>query len=146
MPLTFSEAQAVSARVHEHADTLGARVTVAIVDEGGHEQVLSRMDGAPPLSARVAPAKAVSAALFHRDGAALREMQEASPGFFAKLDQVAGVPVIAGAGALLIRRGGAADGAILGAIAVSGAQRPGQDDECAAAGLAILTGAGPAPQ
>jgi uncharacterized protein GlcG (DUF336 family) len=92
------------------------------------------MDGAPPLSARIAPAKAAGAALFCRDGAELRTMQESWPAFFAQVDQVAGTPIMTGAGSLLLRR----DGAVLGAIAVSGGL-PHQDDECAEAGLTALT-------
>ena len=134
MSLTLDEARSVSARVREHATRLGARVTVAIVDSGGHLQVLDRMDGAPPLSARIAPAKASSVALFHRDGSELARLQQAWPALFAQLDQVAGTPVIAGAGSRLIRRGDA----VAGAIAVSGGM-PEQDDECADAGLGSLS-------
>jgi glc operon protein GlcG len=134
MPVTLEQAQAASTRAHQHATKLGARITVAIADEGGIPQILSRMDGASPLSARVAQAKAASVALSHCDGTTLRELQESRPAFFAQIDRVAGIPVVAGAGALLIRR---AD-VVLGAIAVSGGQ-PEQDDECAEAGLAILT-------
>jgi uncharacterized protein GlcG (DUF336 family) len=134
MPLTLEEAQAVSARAHQQASKLGVRVTVAIVDEGGFPQVLNRMDGAPPLSARIAPAKAASAALFHRDGITLRQLQESWPAFFAQVDQVAGTPIMAGAGSQLIRRASA----ILGAIAVSGGL-PEQDDECAEAALTVLS-------
>src|SRR3954464_2317984 len=105
MSLTLDEARAVSARVREHAAELGARVTVAIVDGGGHLQVLDRMDGAPPLSARIAPAKASSVALFRRDSSELARLQQAWPALFAQLDHVAGVPVMAGAGSRLIPRG-----------------------------------------
>ena len=52
MSLTLHEARAVSDRVRERATELGATVTIAIVDAGGHLQVLDRMDGANPLSAR----------------------------------------------------------------------------------------------
>jgi uncharacterized protein GlcG (DUF336 family) len=92
------------------------------------------MNGAAPLSARIAEAKAASVALFRRDGAALRQMQEASPAFFAQLDRAVQVPILAGAGAALILRGDT----VLGALAVSGGMMPGQDDECAEAGLAVL--------
>jgi glc operon protein GlcG len=137
MSLTLSEAQAISVRVREHATELGARVTVAIVDGGGHLQVLDRMDGAPPLSARIAPAKASSVALFHRDGGELIRMQQAWPSLFAQLDEVAGTPIVAGAGSRLIRRGDA----VVGAIAVSGGI-PEQDDECADAGIALVGAVG----
>ncbi|NUP29038.1 MAG: heme-binding protein [Nocardia sp.] len=139
MSLTSEQARAVSARVREHAAELGARVTVAIVDAGGHVLVVDRMDGAPPLSARIAPAKAAGVALFHRDGGELMSMQRAWPGLFAQLDQVSGIPIIAGAGSRLIRRGDA----VVGAIAVSGGV-PEQDDACAEAGLASLRSAVPA--
>jgi glc operon protein GlcG len=80
-------------------------------------------------------AKAASAALFRRDGTSLRQMQQqAWPAFFAQVDQIARVPIMAGAGSLQIRRAET----ILGAIAVSGGL-PEHDDECAEAGLAALT-------
>jgi uncharacterized protein GlcG (DUF336 family) len=58
-------------------------VTVAIVDEGGLLKALARMDGAPPLSAQIAEAKAVGAALWHRDGDELASVQESGAAFFA---------------------------------------------------------------
>lgn len=130
MSLTLNEARAVSARVREHATMLGACVTIAVVDAGGHLQVLDRMDGAPPLSARIAPAKASSVALFHRDGGELVRLQQAWPALFAQMDQLAGTPIMAGAGSRLIRR----EDVVVGAIAVSGGM-PEQDDECADIGL-----------
>ena len=42
---------------------------------------------------------------FRRDGAALRQLQEANPAFFAQLDRAVRVPILAGAGAALILRG-----------------------------------------
>ncbi|WP_433223334.1 GlcG/HbpS family heme-binding protein [Dactylosporangium sp. CS-047395] len=140
MPLTLQEAQTVIAGAHEHAGTIAALVTVAVVDEGGHLQALGRMNGAPPLSAEIAQTKAASVALFRRDGAALRQMQEANPGFFAQLDRAVRTPILAGAGAALIRRGGT----IVGALAVSGGTAPGQDDACAEAALAAVDAGGAA--
>ena len=77
MPLTLQEAQIVIAGAHERAAKIGALVTLAVVNEGGHLQALGRMSGAAPLSARIAETKAASVALFRRDGAALRQLQEA---------------------------------------------------------------------
>lgn len=134
MPLTLQEAQTVITGAHERAAELDAPVTVAIVDEGGHLQALGRMNGAPPLSAQVAEAKAATVALFRRDGAALRTMQESSPAFFAQLDQAVRPRLLTGAGAVLLMRGET----VLGALAVSGGTTPGQDDECAEAALAVL--------
>ena len=133
--MTLEEAQTVIAGAHEHASQLGVRITVAVVDEGGLLQALGRQDGAPPLSAQIAEAKAVGAALWHRDGDSLRQIHEARPAFFAQVDRLVRMPIIPGAGSVLTRRGGA----VLGAIGVSGAL-PEQDRECAEVGLASLGG------
>src|SRR6185369_5789367 len=137
MPLTLQEAQAVITGAHERAAEIDALVTVAVVDEGGHLQALGRMSGAAPLSAQIAETKAASVALFRRDGAALRQMQEANPGFFAQVEGAVGRPILVGAGSLLVHKGGA----VVGAISVSGGWKPGQDDECAEAGLAVIEAA-----
>jgi uncharacterized protein GlcG (DUF336 family) len=108
MSLTLQEAQTVITGAHECATQIGAQVTVAVVDEGGHLQALGRMPGAAPLSAQIAETKATSVALFRRDGGAVREMQQTSPDFFAQLNRIAPMPILAGAGARLILRGDAA--------------------------------------
>jgi glc operon protein GlcG len=134
MSLTLQEAQTVITGAHERAAEIAALITVAVVDEGGHLQALGRMPGAAPLSAQIAETKATSVALFRREGGAVREMQQTSPDFFAQLNRIAPMPILAGAGARLILRGDT----VLGAMAVSGGMAPGQDDECAAAGLTVL--------
>jgi glc operon protein GlcG len=134
MSLTLDEARAVSDRVREHAAGIGATVTIAIVDGGGHLQVLDRMDGASPMSARIAPAKASSVALFRRDGSDLMGLQQAYPAVFAQIIDAAGTPIVAGGAARLIRRGDA----VVGAIAIAGGTLE-QDDECADAGVGSLS-------
>jgi uncharacterized protein GlcG (DUF336 family) len=134
MPLTLEEAQTVIAGAQEHAGQIGIRITVAVVDEGGYLQALGRMDGAAPLSAQIAESKAVGAAVWHRDGDALRQTHEARATFFAQVDRMVRMPLIPGAGSVLIRRGSA----ILGAVGVSGGT-PDQDRECAEAGLSPVT-------
>jgi glc operon protein GlcG len=133
MPLTLQEAQTVVSAALAQATSEGIRVTVAVVDEGGLLQALGRMDGAPPLSAQIAEAKAVGAALWHRDGASLAEMQRERPTFFGQVDRLVRTPMIPGPGSLLVRR----QDRVLGAVGVSGA-RPEQDKECAEAGLSAL--------
>jgi uncharacterized protein GlcG (DUF336 family) len=134
MSLTLDEARAVSVRVREHAAGLGAKVTVAIVDGGGHLQVLDRMDDASPMSARVAPAKASGVALFHQDASDLLRLQQAYPAVFAQIIDLAGAPIVAGRSARLIRRGGV----VVGAIAIAGGTLE-QDDECADVGLGSVS-------
>ena len=133
MPLSSAEAQKVIAAAHERAAALGIKVAVAIVDEGGLLQALLRMDSAMPLSAQVAESKANGAALTLRDGAALAQLAQERPGFFAVADRLTRMPLVPGLGSLLIRRGEV----VLGAVGVSGG-KPEQDVECAQAGLKAL--------
>jgi|SRR5450759_4098938 len=133
MPLTLAAANNVIAKAHAKAHALGIKVTVAIVDEGGHLVALSRMDGAMPLSPQLAEAKAVGAAMFLRDGEALAKMAQDRPGFFSAADRLVRVPLIPGFGSALVEE----NGNVIGAVGVSGG-RPDQDLECAQAGLSEL--------
>jgi uncharacterized protein GlcG (DUF336 family) len=130
MPLSQAQAQKLIAAAQEHARGLGIKVAVAIVDEGGLLQALSRMDGAFPLSSQIAEAKAVGAALWYRDGAALASVREQRPAFFDAVSSLARLPIMPGDGSVPIRR----DDVVLGAVGVSGAAAE-QDRECAEAGV-----------
>jgi glc operon protein GlcG len=133
MPLTLAQAQTVVAAAHQHAGRLGVRVTVAVVDEGGLLLALGRMDGAPPISPQIAESKAVGAALWHREGDSLAQVNRDRPAFFAQVDRLVRMPIMPGLGSLLVREGDA----VLGAVGVSGAL-PEQDRDCAEAGLAAV--------
>ena len=133
MPLTLEQAQTLIAAAHQHAEGQGVRVTVAVVDEGGLLIALGRMDGAPPISPQIAEAKAVGAALWHREGDALAQVNRDRPAFFAQVDRLVRMPIMPGLGSVLVRQGGA----VLGAVGVSGAL-PEQDRDCAQAGLAAI--------
>lgn len=130
MGLNLHDANDLIGRAHAKAAELGIRVTVAVVDEGGLLIALARMDGAPPLSPQIAEAKAVGAAMLHRDGASLGELAKDRPGFFSVVDRLVRVPIVPGLGSVLLKRAGA----VLGAVGVSGG-RPEQDLECAQAGI-----------
>ncbi len=130
MPLSYDEALRVIQGAHERARQIGICVTAVVVDEGGMLQCLGRMDGTPPLSAQIAESKAVGAALWHRDGASLAQLNQERPSFFQAVAQMVRVPIIPGLGSTLIRRGGA----VLGAVGVSGG-KPEQDLDCAEHGL-----------
>jgi glc operon protein GlcG len=138
MPLSLDDAQRLIAAGIDRAQELGIRVTLAVVDEGGLLQALGRMDGAFPLSAQIAEAKAAGAALWHRDGAALVESQRDHTAFFEQANRLTRLPIMPAKGSVLIRR----DGAVLGAVGVSGASGE-VDLECAAAGLGALELSGP---
>jgi len=133
MPLSLAEAQTLIQAAHEHATAESLRVTVAVVDEGGHLIALGRMDGAPAISPQIAESKAVGAAVWHRDGDSLAQVQEERAAFFGQVDKMVRMPMIPGQGSLLVRRGER----VVGAVGVSGAA-PGQDKACAEAGLRAL--------
>jgi glc operon protein GlcG len=135
MPLTLEQAQTVVDAAHEKAREEGLRVTVAVVDEGGLLQALARMDGAPPLSAQIAEAKAVGAAVWHRDGDQLAAVQADRGAFFAAVSSMVRVPIVPADGSVVIRDGDA----VLGAVGVSGA-KPEEDRACAEAGVAAALG------
>jgi glc operon protein GlcG len=136
MSITQAATRTVIAAAQAHARELGLRVTVAVVDTGGLLMGLDRMDGAPPLSAQIAEAKAQGAAVWHRDGHAIAEVAQERPAFVSAISQMTRLPLIAGAGSLVIRDG---DGNVLGAVGVSGA-KPDEDRACAEAGIAGLGG------
>jgi uncharacterized protein GlcG (DUF336 family) len=133
MPISRDEARKLIDAAQARAAQIGIKVTVAVVDEGGLLFALSRMDGAPPLSAQVAESKASGTALTLRDGAALAQVFQERPQFFAVLDRLTRLPAVPGLGSTLIKR----DGAVLGAVGVSGG-KPEQDLDCAEAGLRAL--------
>src|SRR5260370_5238163 len=111
MPLSQEEALRVIAAAHARAVQIGIRVTVAVVDEGGLLLSLSRMDGAPPLSAQIAEAKASGAALWLRDGGGLAQVAQDRPAFFEAVGRMTRLPIIPRAGSVIVRRSGAALGA-----------------------------------
>src|SRR3954452_2128431 len=103
MPLTLEQSQTLIAAAVEKAVENGWNVTIAVVDEGGMLKALARMDGAPPLSAQIAEAKAVGAALWHRDGDQLAAVQEDRAAFFAQVSGLVRVPLIPADGSVVIR-------------------------------------------
>ena len=133
MPLSLAQADELIAAAHEHAAANGWRITVAVVDEGGHLVALGRMDGAFPLSAQIAEAKAAGAALWHRDGDQLAAGRASYEGFFDAVSSLVRLPLIPGPGSVLIRSGES----VLGAAGASGAS--GEDDRaCVEAGLRTI--------
>ena len=110
------------ARKHQWA------VAIAVVDDGGHLLSFARLDGAPPISAYIAPEKARTAALGRRETRIYEEMinQGRSAFLSAPLRGMleGGVPVIA-------------DGLVVGAVGVSGVKSS-EDAQIARAGVAAL--------
>jgi len=133
MSIRLADALRIIDAATSKARELGIHVSVAVVDAGAHLVALQRMDGAPPVSPVIAEGKAVGAAMFLRDGAAMLTMANDRPAFYAAVSAMARTRIVPGPGSLLIQR----DGAVAGAVGVSGG-KPEQDLECAEAGLNAL--------
>jgi uncharacterized protein GlcG (DUF336 family) len=102
-----------------------------VVDRSGVTQALIRDRFAAPHTVDTAQRKAQTAINFKQDTAALdREMQPGKAS--AGLRHLPGVAAVAGG---MVIEG---QGALLGAIGVSGAPGPANDDTCAAAGIKAI--------
>ncbi len=104
-------------------------VTIAIVDEGGHLLWLQRLDGAAPISAHIAPAKAQTAALGRRETKIYEDIINngrlsflSAPVIHGMLE--GGVPIIK-------------DGMVIGAVGVSGV-KSNEDAQIAKAGISAI--------
>ncbi len=127
--LEAAEVRAMAAAAEAEAMRLGLALSIAVVDDGGHLLHLPRMDGAPPVSAHIAPATARSAALGRRDSRDYEEMINggrtaflSAPGLDGLLE--GGVPIVH-------------QGQCVGALGVSGAKAV-EDAQVARAGIAAL--------
>jgi len=127
--LEAADVKAIAAAAEAEATKQGWAVTVAIVDDGGHLLHLHRLDGAAPVSAHIAPAKAHSAALGRRDTKGYEDM--INQGRYAFLS----APTVEGLleGGVPIMK----DGQCIGAVGVSGVKAP-EDAQVARAGVAAL--------
>ena len=127
--LEAADVKRIAAAAEAEAAKQGWAVTVAIVDDGGHLLHLHRLDGAAPVRAHIAPAKAHSAALGRRDTKGYEDM--INQGRYAFLS----APTIEGMleGGVPIMK----DGQCIGAVGVSGVKAP-EDAQVARAGVAAL--------
>jgi uncharacterized protein GlcG (DUF336 family) len=109
----------------------GFQVTVAVVDRSGVTQALVRDRFAAPHTVDTAQRKAQTSINFKMNTAALdREMQPGKPS--AGIRHIPNVVAVAGG---MVIEGG---GSLVGAIGVSGAPGPANDDVCAAAGIKAI--------
>lgn len=125
--LTLADVKNIAAAAEAEACAHGWAVSIAICDAGGHALWLQRMDGAPLMSAAVAPEKARTAVLSGKPSKAFEDM--VNNGRFAAL----ALPVVPLEGGEPI----VVDGAIVGAVGVSGV-KAGEDAQVARAGVAAL--------
>ena len=127
--LTLSDVRAIAQAAEAEAQANGWAVTIAIVDDGGHLLWLQRLDGAPAISAHIAPAKAHTAALGRRESKGYEDVINGGRTSFLSAPTVqgmleGGVPIMK-------------DGQCLGAVGVSGVKSS-EDAQIARAGIAAI--------
>ncbi len=127
--LTLDGAKKIAAVAEAKAKAEGARVVIAVVDEGGSLLLLERLDDTQVASVNVGIDKARTAAIYRRPSKVFEDqVKNGRVSALALHGAVAlqgGVPIIVG-------------GKVIGAIGVSG-ETPSQDEDIAMAGAAIAT-------
>jgi uncharacterized protein GlcG (DUF336 family) len=116
---------AAAAEAHAH----GWAVTIAVADDGGHLLWLQRLEGAAPISAHIAPAKARTAALGRRESKVYEEIINQGRTSFLSAPALEGM--LEGGVPILV------DGQCIGAVGVSGVKSS-EDAQIARAGIAAL--------
>ena len=127
--LVQEDCRRIAAAAEAEAQRNGWAVTIAIVDDGGHLLWLQRLDGAPPISAHIAPAKARTAAVGRRESKVYEDMINQGRQAFLSAPTLQGM-----------LEGGVPnghDGHCLGAVGVSGVKSS-EDVQIARAGIAAL--------
>ncbi len=127
--LELADVKAIAAAAEAEALKNQWAVTIAIADAGGHLLWLQRLDGAPPISAHIAPAKAHTAALGRRESRVYEEVINGGRVSFLSAPEIrgmleGGVPILK-------------DGNCLGAVGVSGVKSS-EDAQIARAGIAAI--------
>ncbi|MHB8948486.1 MAG: GlcG/HbpS family heme-binding protein [Rhodoferax sp.] len=129
LTLELADVKTIAAAAEAEALTNNWAVSIAIVDDGGHLLWLQRLNGAAPISAHIAPAKAHTAALGRRDSKVYEDIVNGGRASFLSAPDIKG-----------LLEGGVAvmkDGQCLGAVGVSGV-KSGEDAQIARAGIAAL--------
>ncbi len=127
--LSLDDVKRIAAAAEAEAVANRWAVCIAICDEGGHLLWLQRLDGAAPISAQIAPAKAHTSAVGRRESKVYEDMINqgrtsflTAPGLSGLLE--GGVPILV-------------DGHCVGAVGVSGVKSI-EDAQIARAGIAAL--------
>ena len=128
--LALGDARDMAQAAEREAMAHGWAVCIAIVDDGGHLLWLQRLDGAPPISAHIAPGKARTAALGRRDSKVYEDVINQGRTSFLSAPSLegmleGGVPVMV-------------EGHCIGAVGVSGVKSS-EDSQIARAGIAALS-------
>ncbi len=125
--LTLDGAKKIAAAAEAKAKAEGARVVIAVVDEGGNLLMLERLDDTQVASVNVGIDKARTAAIYRRPSRVFEEQVKNGR-----------VSALALHGAVALQGGVpiTVDGKVIGAIGVSG-ETPQQDEDIAMVGAAV---------
>ena len=127
--LTLDDTRRIAAAAEAEALKNQWVVTIAVVDDGGHLLWLQRLDGAAPISAQIAPAKARTAAVGRRESRVYEEMINQGRVSFLSAPSLEGM--LEGGVPITV------DGQCVGAVGVSGVKST-EDAQIARAGIAAL--------
>lgn len=127
--LNLDDIKKIASAAEAEAKSNNWGVTIAIVDDGGHLLWLQRLDGAAPISAHIAPAKAKTAAIGRRETKIYEDMINNGRFSFMSAPNLEGM--LEGGVPIMI------DGQCVGAVGVSGV-RSTEDVQVAKAGIAAL--------
>ena len=127
--LTNEDVKRMAAAAEAEALKNAWAVTIAVVDDGGHLLALQRLDGAAPISAHIAPAKARTAALGRRESRVYEEMINQGRVSFLSAPELVGM--LEGGVPVMV------DGQCVVAVGVSGVKST-EDAQIARAGIAAL--------
>jgi len=127
--LSLADLKRIAAAAEAEAVANHWIVTIAIVDDGGHLLWLQRLDGAAPLSAHIAPAKARTSALGRRESLVYEEIIKNGRNAFMTVPEIEGL--LEGGVPIMV------DGHCLGAVGVSGV-KSNEDAQIAKVGIAAL--------
>lgn len=124
--LTLQAAQAIVSGVLDAERLAPERpVAVAVCDLGGHPVALAREDGAAPLLAHIAQAKAFTCVVYDKTPGQLETLGAEHATWFHGVSRVAqsamGAPLAGSRGGLFLKT---AEGLILGAVGVAGESGP----------------------
>lgn len=127
--LSLADVKRIAAAAEAEALTHQWAVSIAIVDDGGHLLWLQRLDGAAPISAQIAPAKARTSALGRRESKVYEDVINQGRTSFLSAPTLEGM--LEGGVPLLV------NGQCVGAVGVSGVKST-EDAQIARAGIAAL--------
>ncbi|MCB1916912.1 MAG: heme-binding protein [Rhodocyclaceae bacterium] len=125
--LTLDDARRIAAAAEAEASRNGWAVSIAVCDAGGHALWLQRLDGAPLMSAQLAPEKARTCALTGKPSKVFEDM--VNNGRHAALAMP--VTPLEGGEPIVV------EGRVIGAVGVSGVKAS-EDAQIARAGIAAV--------